>query len=479
MNHMALAPDKIDLARFICQPCESAIGAMEKCLNNGLGACFVVDEAGKFIGRLDLDCLRHALKEGGLSFDGCLGELARLSRASSVAGADRDDLLRPVLDNSGRIVGVDIDRSRRPVPLARPDLSSTEFRLALDAFLSSWISSRGEYVSQFQEAFAAFVGRRHGIAVCNGTAALHLALTALSVGPGDEVIVPDLTFAATINAVIHCGARPVIVDIDPVTWGLSAETVLPALTPRTKAIVPVHLYGRPVSMGPLVALAVWGGLYLVEDCAEAIGARHAGRMVGGFGDVACYSFFANKTITTGEGGMCLTDSAALAERLAELRDHGMARGRRYWHERVGYNYRMTNPQAAIGVAQLGRIAEIVARNRNLEALYRDHLGEIPGVAFPENLPISSEASIWLLCILVPPLQREEIIEAARNANIELRPFFHPLSDMPPYREYGRVYPNSRALAQSGLNLPTSGAVDLKVIQKLRDVLWQVLGRRAA
>jgi perosamine synthetase len=190
------------------------------------------------------------------------------------------------------------------------------------------------------------------------------------------VIVPDLTFAATFNAVMRCGARPVIVDIDSVSWGLSVETVLPALTSRTKAILPVHLYGRPVSMGPLATIAALRGLHLVEDCAEAIGARHGGRMVGGFGDVACYSFFANKTITTGEGGMCLIDSAPLAERLAELRDHGMAHRRRYWHERVGYNYRMTNPQAAIGVAELGRISEIVARNRRLEALYRENLGGI-------------------------------------------------------------------------------------------------------
>src|SRR5262249_39670121 len=156
-------------------------------------------------------------------------------------------------------------------------------------------------------------------------------------------------------------------------WGLSCETVTPALTARTKAILPVHLYGRPVAMGHLMEFARKHGLHVIEDCAEAIGARHAGRMVGTFGEVACFSFFANKTITTGEGGMCLTDSPPLAERLAELRDHGMTRGRRYWHERVGFNYRMTNPQAAIGVAQLGRIETIIARNRRLDALYRKHL----------------------------------------------------------------------------------------------------------
>ena len=416
MNQMVLVTEKHDLSRFICAPGESAVGAVEKCLDNGLGVCFAVDGAGKLTGLIDLDGLRRALREGRLSADGCLRDVAALQPGSPSGRSGRDNWLCTILDSSGRIVDVAVDRSRRPVALAQPDLSSAEFRLALDAFLSSWISSRGEYVGQFQERFSAFVGRQHGVAVCNGTAALHLGLTALGVGPGDEVIVPDLTFAATINAVVHCGARPVIVDIDPVTWGLSVETVCPALTSRTKAIIPVHLYGRPVSMGPLVEFANARGLHIVEDCAEAIGARHAGRMVGGFGVVACFSFFANKTITTGEGGMCLTDSEDLAERLAELRDHGMVPGRRYWHERVGYNYRMTNPQAAIGVAQLGRIAEIAARNRNLERLYRELLGQIPGVEFPEAPPagddkvirIPEHSSLSYTFLIDPMIQRVEI-----------------------------------------------------------------------
>jgi perosamine synthetase len=476
MNHQPPIDDK---SRFVCWPGENVLSAIEKCLDNGLGVCFVVDQAGKLVGRLDLEDLRQALREGALLADGSLANLASRCQSSYSAGANQRDSVRPVLDSSGRLLEVTVDRSRRPVQIARPDLSRAEFRLALDAFMSSWISSAGAYVKQFQENFAGFIGRRHGVAVSNGTAALHLSLVALGIGPGDEVILPDLTFAATINAVIHCGARPVIVDIDPVTWGLSAETVAPALTPRTKAIIPVHLYGRPVAMEPLLALARAHGLCVVEDCAEAIGARHAGRMVGSFGEVACFSFFANKTITTGEGGMSLTDSPALAERLTELRDHGMARGRRYWHERVGYNYRMTNPQAAIGVAQLGRIQDIFTRNRRLETLYRRLLGELPEIAFPAPLSAGDEASIWLVSVLVPSAMRAQIIDAARIAEIELRPFFYPLSEMPPYREYGRDCPVSRALSRAGLNLPTSDAVDLKVIERLKAVLWDVLGRHAA
>jgi perosamine synthetase len=198
-------------------------------------------------------------------------------------------------------------------------------------------------------------------------------------------------------------------------------------------------------------------------------------MVGSFGSIACFSFFANKTITTGEGGMCLTDSPSLAERLAELRDHGMARHRRYWHERVGFNYRMTNPQAAIGVAQLGRIETIFERNRRLERLYRRHLAQLPGVTFPSDLPVGDDAAIWLVSLLVPPECRARVIEAAALAGMELRPFFYGLSEMPIYRPYGRDCPVSRALSCAGLSLPTSAAVDATVVRKLRDVLHKALG----
>jgi perosamine synthetase len=457
-----------DPSPFICRRSDSVLAAIERCLDNGVGLCFVV-QGRRIIGRLDLDDLRQALREGALARHGNLGQLLTRGGADSCAHSDPSEPVRPVLDEAGQLLGIEVNRSRRPVSIAGPDLSHAELRAFLDAFLSSWISSSGAYVQRFQEQFAAFIGRRRGIATSNGTAALHLALTALGIGPGDEVIVPDLTFAATINAVIHSGATPVIVDVDPDTWGLSRDTVLPALTARTKAILPVHLYGRPVDMTPLLELAESRGLHVIEDCAEAIGARHRGRLVGGFGSIACFSFFANKTITTGEGGMCLTDSPSLADRLAELRDHGMARHRRYWHERVGFNYRMTNPQAAIGVAQLGRIETIIERNRRLEGLYREHLTQLPGVVFPGALPAGDEAAIWLVSLLVPPGSRAALIEAAARAQVELRPFFYCLSEMPIYRPYGRDCPVSRSLSRAGLNLPTSAAVDATVVRKLRDV----------
>jgi perosamine synthetase len=353
-------------------------------------------------------------------------------------------------------------------------MSHREFRAVLDAFLSSWISSKGPYVEQFEEGFAHFAGARHGIAVSNGTVALHLALVALDIGPGDEVIVPDLTFAATINAVLYVGATPVIVDVDERTWCLSLATVAGACTPRTKAIIPVHLYGRPAEMGPLCAFAAQRGIAVVEDCAEAPGALYADRPVGQFGDISCFSFYANKIITTGEGGMCLTSSPELANALRVLRDHGMAPERAYWHDRIGFNYRLTNIQAAIGHAQLARAPETLQRNLDIAEAYRAALQGIPGVRFPPDMDEFCAPVVWLSSVLVPAARRNALLVAALRANIEMRPFFHSLSTLPPYQLYAQHCPNSLELSASGVNLPTSRAVDSQAIGRVAEVFRNVL-----
>jgi hypothetical protein len=309
---------------YVCYTSETLIAAIEKCLDNGLGTCLVVEDQDRFVGRISLDDIGKAVLNGALlnpSLDQHVEMFAhRLANDSS----SDSQVLQPVLDATGRLVGVIIDRSSQHVQVARPDMTHDEFRSVLDAFLSSWISSKGPYVGKFEQDFCAFIGARHGIAVSNGTVALHLALVALNVGPGDEVIVPDLTFAATINAVLYCGATPVIVDVDRRTWCMSLATVEQACTPRTKAIIPVHLYGRPAEIGPIAEFAAKRGIAVVEDCAEAHGARYDGRPVGQFGDINCFSFYANKIVTTGEGGMCLTNSAHLAESLRVLRDHAQS-----------------------------------------------------------------------------------------------------------------------------------------------------------
>ena len=477
---MALArPEETSLAAdFVCNRSESVLSVIEKCLDNGLGSCLIVEDDRTLVGRISLDDIRRALADGTAIIDPTLGWHPAGSMVAATPlrnDLDSHDALTPVVDASGHLTGVLIDRSTHPIQVAMPHMSSDEFRSVLDAFISGWISSKGPYVQKFEEDFSRFVGVRHGVAVSNGTVALHLALVALGVGPGDEVIVPDLTFAATINAVLYCGATPVIVDIDRQTWCMSRDAVERVCTPRTKAIIPVHLYGRPAEIGPITDFARSRGIAVVEDCAEAHGARYGDKAVGQFGDVSCFSFYANKIVTTGEGGMCVTDSRELADSLRTLRDHGMSPDRSYWHERVGYNYRITNLQAAIGQSQIWRIDEVLQRNARIAALYREALKGIADVRFPPRLPDEYRPVVWLACVQVPAHKRSALMRTAHEARIEMRPFFHPLSSLPPYGKYARACPNSAELAATGVNLPTSRAVDEQVIERVARVFRDVLG----
>ena len=470
------APDDVSIeTHYTCRRTDSILSVIEKCLDNGLGSCLVVGEDQAVEGEVSLDDIRAALHDGSAVADATLAWY----RAAGPLLPLRNDVARearllPVIDPAGRLAGVQVDRSTGPVQVARPHITHGEFRRLLDAFLSGWISSKGPEVQAFERAFSRFVGVPHGISVTNGTVALHLALVSLGIGPGDEVIVPDLTFAATINAVLHCGATPVIVDVDRETWCMGREAVQRACSPRTRAIIPVHLYGRPAEIGPIVALAQAQGIAVVEDCAEAHGARYRDRAVGSYGDVGCFSFYGNKLVSTGEGGMCLTGCDTVARSLERLRDHGMATGRAYWHEAVGFNYRMTNLQAALGGAQLERIDETLARNAAIAVAYREALAGIEGVRFPPPLPDHCQPVTWLACVQVPADRRDAVLAAGRAAEIEMRPFFHPLSVMPPYASFSRSCPNSVELAATGLNLPTSSAVDAQVVYRVARVFRSVL-----
>jgi perosamine synthetase len=471
------APEEMSLeTAFVCNKSESVLSVIEKCLDNGLGSCLVVGDDHRFIGRISLDDIRRALTDGTAIVDPTLGwhPAGNMIAANPLRNdVDQNETLQPVVDSSGHLTGVLIDRSMRPIQVAMPHMTSDDFRSVLDAFISGWISSKGPYVNKFEADFSRFVGVRHGVAVSNGTVALHLALVALGIGPGDEVIVPDLTFAATINAVLYCGATPVIVDVDRQTWCMSRDAVKRACTAQTKAIIPVHLYGRPAEIGPIADFARGRGIAVVEDCAEAHGARYRGKAVGQFGDVSCFSFYANKIVTTGEGGMCVTDSPELATSLRVLRDHGMSPDRSYWHERVGFNYRITNLQAAIGQSQIWRINEVLQRNARIAALYREALKGIPDVRFPPQLPDEYRPVVWMTCVQVPAEKRLPLMRAAHEAQIETRPFFHPLSALPPYGKYAQSCPNSIELSATGVNLPTSHSVDEKVVERVARVFHDV------
>jgi perosamine synthetase len=361
------------------------------------------------------------------------------------------------------------------LPVAEPDLGSLEEQYLLEAFRSGWISSMGAFVGRFEEAFASFCGTRDAVSVSNGTVALHLALVAAGVGPGDEVIVPSLTFVATAAAVRHAGAEPVFVDSQPDIGTMDPRAVERAVTPRTRAIIPVHLYGHPADMDPILALAQDRKIIVIEDAAEAHGAAYKGRTVGSLGQLATFSFYGNKILTTGEGGMVVTSDPALAEKLRFLKDHAMDPARRYWHPTVGFNYRMTNLQAAIGCAQLERFEELCRRRQHVLDLYRDAFADSPAIRFNPSRGWATPVP-WLVCAIMPDgCSREErdlLIANLRQAGVDSRPYFHLLSDMPPYVGFRQIsaegdgLPVAESLSARGLNLPSVGWLSAGDLQRV-------------
>jgi len=349
------------------------------------------------------------------------------------------------------------------IPVAEPCLGEEELKNVIEAVKSGWISSKGKFIEEFEEKFARYCGRKYGVATSNGTVALHLALKALGIGKGDEVIVPTLTFVATANAVTYCNAKPVFIDSHPEYWCINPDKIEEKITPRTKAIIPVHLYGHPCDMDLIMEIAEDHNLYVIEDAAEAHGAEYKGEKVGSFGDISCFSFYGNKIITTGEGGMCLTNNEELAEKMRILRDHGMNPNRRYWYDEIGFNYRMTNLQAAIGVAQLKKLDEFVEKKRQIAEWYAEELKELEEKRIIKLHPEMPWAKCvyWMYSILIEDkaeISRDELMKKLEEKGIETRPFFVPMHVLPMYN-MGEILPISEELARKGLNLPSS--VNLK------------------
>lgn len=365
--------------------------------------------------------------------------------------------------------------SRPPIPVAAPALIGREAEYVLECVQSSWISSTGRFLSEFEAGFAALCGVRHAVATNNGTTALHLALVALGVGPGDEVIVPDLTYIASANAVRYCGATPVFVDNDRRTFNLDPADVLAKITPRTRGIMPVHLYGHPADMDPILEMARARGLFVLEDAAEAVGATYKGRPVGGLGDCATFSFFGNKIITTGEGGMVTTNDDDLAARLRLYRGQGMDPERRYWFPVVGYNYRMTNLAAAIGLAQLERVEDHLAARRRVAAGYADRLARLEPRL---QLPVAENWAghvWWMYTVLLDAPERRDAVMAAMAAEgVETRPLFHPMHTLPPYLEPEGDYPNAVWCAGRGVNLPTYAGLAEADLDRVVETLERAL-----
>lgn len=362
------------------------------------------------------------------------------------------------------------------ISVAQPKLAGNERNYVLDCLDTNWISSNGKYIGAFEESFAAFCGVKHAIATNNGTTALHLALVVLDLQPGDEVIIPTVTYIATANAVRYCGATPVLVDVCADTMNIDPQTIENKITAKTKGIIPVHLYGHPAQMDVVNEIARKHNLWVVEDAAEAHGAEVNGSKVGSLGTCATFSFFGNKIITTGEGGMITTNDDELAAKLRLFRGQGMDPNRRYWFPVIGYNYRMTNIQAAIGLAQMENIATALADRERLAGWYNEALADLK-----EKMVLPNEASwakqvFWMYNIFLTDgdeHKRDSVMQQLDAMGIETRPVFYPMHVLPPYKEES-TYPVADLWSGRGINLPTHQDLTredvLRIAASLREVL---------
>jgi len=375
------------------------------------------------------------------------------------------------------------------IPVNEPLFHERDLQYVTECVRSGWVSSAGDFIARFEDGWAAYCGRKYGIAVSSGTAALELAFDCLEIGPGDEVILPTFTIISCARAVVRSGATPVLVDADPLTWCMDVTQVEDRITPRTRAIMPVHIYGHPVDIDPIVGLARKHGLVLIEDAAEAHGAEYLcrngnrecdWRRCGSFGELSCFSFYANKPITTGEGGMIVTDDARLAERARAARNLWFDPQRRFHHEELGHNYRLTNIQAALGVAQLERIEDIIAHKRWLGQEYTRRLQDLSCVQVAREQPWAK--SIYWMYGLV--LSTETGMDASRFAQrlgakgIETRPFFLGMHEQPVFHKRGLFagerYPVAERLARQGLYLPSGMALTKEQLVRTCDAVREVL-----
>ena len=368
--------------------------------------------------------------------------------------------------------------THKPIVVAEPKFYGNEKVYVNDCLDSGWISSKGAYIERFEAAFAEFCGVKHAIATNNGTTALHLALVALGLEEGDEVIIPTVTYIATANAVRYCNAVPVLVDSDPRTMNISPEAIRAKITPKTKGIIPVHLYGHPADMEAVMEIAREHNLFVLEDAAEAHGAECNGKRVGAWGDCATFSFFGNKIITTGEGGMITTNDTELAAKLRLYRSQGMDPQRRYWFPVIGYNYRMTNIQAAIGLAQLENIHHAIGDRVQIASLYNEAFsGTGADLVLPVQQPWARHV-YWMYTVYLNfggEAERDAVMAIMAEDGIETRPVFYPMHVLPPYLE-DTSYPVGDMWAGRGINLPTHSFITPEDIQRVSASIKQAISR---
>jgi len=356
------------------------------------------------------------------------------------------------------------------IPVCEPFISGREMEYVADCLHSNWISSKGRYIDLFEEEFSRYCGCCYGISTTNGTVALHLALASLGIGQGDEVVIPAFTMIATAFAVAYVGAKPVLVDCERDTWNMDVAGIEEKITSRTRAILPVHIYGHPCDMESIMHVAGKHDLFVVEDAAEAHGAEVNGSKAGGIGDIGCFSFYANKIITTGEGGMVVTNDHEVAERARRLKDLAFSTDRRFIHSELGFNFRMTNVQAAIGLAQLEKIEGYVERRRKNAELYNGLLEGVAGITLPVQRHWAKNV-YWMYAVLVEDdfaLGRDDLMLRLAERGVETRPFFMPMNRQPVFRNMGLFgnerYPVAEEISEKGLYLPSGSGLEQEQIE---------------
>jgi len=354
------------------------------------------------------------------------------------------------------------------IPVYRPFMSGREKEYVCQCLDTKWISSKGEFVGRFERGFSEYIKVKHSSTVSNGTVALHIALAALGIGAGDEVIVPTFTYIASVNAIAYVGATPIFVDAEQEFWNIDPDKIIEKITPKTKAVMIVHIYGAPCEVDKIADICKKHNLLLIEDVAEAFGSKYKGQFAGSFGDIATFSFFGNKTITTGEGGMVVSNQKSLIDRVSFLKSQAVSASKEYWHDEIGYNYRMTNICAAIGVAQLEQADDIILKKRYIADLYKSELAGT-SITFQKDAPYIVN-TFWMISILAQNQEiRDRIRLKLRDNGIETRPFFYPAHMMPAFRQ-NDTYPVAESLSERGINLPSYPDLDTEQIKYICSII---------
>jgi len=455
---------KITTADLIIDRHASIKKTLSKIKKNGEGVCFICEDDKKLIGILTQGDIRNIILKG-VSINTSINKYINkkfFSLPVSIDNAEAQKLLKigrkiiPLINNKKQFVDYISYNKSKNIPLVRPDLNGNEIEYVIKCIKSSYVSSVGKYLDIFEKKFKNYYKANSALSVSSCTAGLQLILSYLNLKKNDEVIVPNVTFVSPINAIIHSGGKPVFCDIDKKNWTIDCDDLKKKITKKTKAIICVHTYGHPCDMSKILKLIKGKKISLIEDCAEAIGTKYRGSNIGTFGRFSVFSFYGNKTITTGEGGMIIFKNKNDFIKCKVLRNHGMNTNKKYWHDVIGFNYRMTNLQAAIGVAQFEKIKFFINNKINIAKQYKKNLKNIKKIILPFEEKWAKH-SYWLYNVLIKNISkstRDKIIRELNNAGIESRPMFYPASDMKIYKKYVNKNSKFSNISYLGISLPS-------------------------